>query len=248
MLFNGRNFFSGTAVIMEKKSAKNKQSENHRLNAGRDVVRLIDALDKAYPDAHCSLDFRSPLQLLIATILSAQCTDKRVNMVTPVLFKRYKTATDFAAAKPKELEEIIRSTGFFRNKSKNIIACCQKISADFGGRVPDDMEDLITLPGVARKTANVVLYNAYGKNEGIAVDTHVTRVAARLGLTVSDKPPVIEQDLMKIIPRDQWGHFSHLLIELGRDKCKAPVPDCQPCTLKKLCPWYIEIIQPDSVR
>lgn len=134
--------------------------------------------------------------------------------------------------------KMIRSTGFFRNKSKNIIACCQKIVADFQGRVPDKMEDLITLPGVARKTANVVLYNAYGKNEGIAVDTHVTRVAKRLALTDSEVPPVIEKDLMKIVPCDKWGHFSHLLIELGRDKCKAPQPDCPPCPLKVFCPWY----------
>ncbi len=223
---------------MEKKPVKNKLSKNAGDTAAKSIDSLIAALDKLYPDAHCSLIFKNPLQLLVATILSAQCTDKRVNMVTPALFEKYRTAADLAGAEPEELMKMIRSTGFFRNKSKNIIACCQKIVADFQGRVPDRMEDLITLPGVARKTANVVLYNAYGKNEGIAVDTHVTRVAKRLGLTDSEVPPVIEKDLMKIVPRDKWGHFSHLLIELGRDKCKAPQPDCPPCPLKVFCPWY----------
>lgn len=189
-----------------------------------------------YPDAHCALDFTTPYQLLVATILSAQCTDKRVNMVTPALFKKYKTPKAMAVANPEELEEMIKSTGFFRNKTKSLLGMSTAVVERHGGRIPDEMEDLVKLPGVGRKTANVVLGNAFGKNEGVVVDTHVGRVSARLGLTKNTDPVKVEQDLMQLFPRENWTLLSHLLIEHGRRICDARRPKCEECFLNDLCP------------
>ena len=183
-----------------------------------------------------ALKHKEPLQLLVATILSAQCTDERVNKVTKDLFKKYKKTQDYAKAKQAVFEKEIRSTGFYRNKAKNIIATAKKIGGDFGGKVPDTMEELITLPGVARKTANIVLFHAYGKNEGIAVDTHVKRVSGRLGLTDKTDPQKIEQDLIKLFEKDKWGHVSNLLIAHGRKICDARKPLCPECPAKRICP------------
>jgi endonuclease III len=201
----------------------------------RRANRIRAALTTLYPDVHCALEHQTPLQLLIATILSAQCTDVRVNMVTPALFAKYKTAADFASAKPKELESMIASTGFFRNKAKNIIECCKMLEDKHNGEVPDNLEDLVVLPGVGRKTANVVLGNAFGI-PGITVDTHVGRLSRRLGLTDQDDPVKVEQDLMKLIPEADWTMFSHRLIFHGRQVCAARKPNCAACTLSKLCP------------
>jgi len=195
-------------------------------------VRLVEH----YPDAHCALDFKSPFQLLVATILSAQCTDKRVNMVTPALFKRYRTPAALAAAKPEELEEIIKSTGFFRNKTKSLLGMSNAVAERHGGKIPDTMDELVKLPGVGRKTANVVLGNAYDKNEGVVVDTHVGRVSKRLGLTRQTDPVKVEQDLMKLFPSDRWTMLSHLLIEHGRRICEARRPKCESCFLSDICP------------
>ena len=200
------------------------------------VVQLVKVLPEVYPGAHCELDFKNPLQLLIATILSAQCTDKRVNMVTPALFKKYRTAKDYANALQTELENAIRSTGFFRNKAKSIRAATSTIDKKFGGKVPDSMEELRELPGVGRKTANVVLGNAFGINEGIVVDTHVIRLSQRLGLTKQKDPEKIEQDLMKLVAREHWANWSHWLIWHGRRRCYARKPDCGQCEIFRLCP------------
>ncbi len=197
---------------------------------------IYDRLAKHYPDAHCALDFKTPFQLLVATILSAQCTDKRVNMVTPALFKRYRTAAALAAANPEELEELIKSTGFFRNKSKSLIGMSAAVAERHGGRIPDELDALVKLPGVGRKTANVVLGNAYDKNEGVVVDTHVGRVSARLGLTKETDAVKIEQDLMRLFPRDRWTMLAHLLIEHGRTICDARRPKCEMCFLNDVCP------------
>jgi len=199
------------------------------------ISKLVTALRKTYPDAHCELNFTTPLELLIATILSAQCTDKRVNMVTPALFARFKTAADYAAAPPAELERMIQSTGFFRNKAKAIQAACWEIADKHGGRVPDTMEALTALHGVGRKTANVILGNAYNKSEGVVVDTHVIRLSQRIGLTRQKTPEKIEADLMKLVPREQWTMFSHWLIWHGRRRCYARGPECEPCELARLC-------------
>jgi len=196
---------------------------------------IVAALHRVYPTAHCELDFGKPLQLLIATILSAQCTDKRVNMVTPELFKRYKTAKDFAEAPQEDLEKVIQSTGFFRSKAKSIRAACADIVEKHGGEVPQTMGELTALHGVGRKTANVVLGNAFGKNEGVVVDTHVSRLSQRFGLTKQTTPEKIELDLMKLIPRDNWADFSHWLIWHGRRRCYARKPDCAGCEIQKLC-------------
>jgi endonuclease-3 len=193
-------------------------------------------LPKAYPNAHCELDFKTPLQLLVATILSAQCTDKRVNLVTPALFARYRSAKDFAGAKPSELEKAIQSTGFFRNKAKSIRAAAAVIESDHKGKVPKTMAELKALPGVGRKTANVVLGNAFAVNEGIVVDTHVARLSERLGLTKEKNPEKIERDLMKLISREHWTDWSHWLIWHGRRRCFARKPDCRNCEVLKLCP------------
>jgi endonuclease-3 len=200
------------------------------------VQALVKAFPKVYPDAHCELDFKTPLQLLVATILSAQCTDKRVNLVTPALFARYRSAKEFAAAQPEELEKAIQSTGFFRNKAKSIRAAAAAIERNHRGKVPKTMAELHALPGVGRKTANVVLGNAYNVNEGIVVDTHVARLSGRLGLTKENNPEKIERDLMKLVPREHWTNWSHWLIWHGRRRCFARKPDCRNCEVLKLCP------------
>ena len=200
------------------------------------VAQLLKAWPKIYPGAHTELNFKNPLELLIATILSAQCTDKRVNMVTPALFKKYRSAKDYANAPQAELENAIKSTGFFRSKTKSIRGATSRIATKFGGKVPDSMEELRELPGVGRKTANVVLGNAFGINEGIVVDTHVIRLSRRLGLTKQKDPEKIEQDLMKLVPRECWAIWSHWLIWHGRRRCYARKPDCANCEVFKLCP------------
>jgi endonuclease-3 len=200
------------------------------------VKQLIDRFQEIYPKAHCELAHSNPLELLISTILSAQCTDKRVNLVTGPLFKRWRTAADFAQAPPAELEEAIKSTGFFRNKARNIQACCQALVQKYGGQVPSTMEELTALNGVGRKTANVVLGDAFGINCGVVVDTHVARLAYRLGLSARKDPAKIEQDLMRLLPRDQWAMFSHWLIWHGRRRCYARKPDCPHCEVGPLCP------------
>jgi len=202
----------------------------------RVVKAILPILRQTYPSAKCSLDFGNPLQLLVATILSAQCTDVRVNMTTPELFRKYPTVQDFAALKPEAIEPDIKSTGFFRNKSKSLVGAAKKIVSDFGGHVPDNMDDLLSLPGVARKTANVVLGTWFHKNDGVVVDTHVQRISRRLELTKSDDPKSIEQDLIKLIPQPQWTLFSHWLIWHGRRRCDARKPDCANCEIQKLCP------------
>lgn len=197
----------------------------------------IDALlRQLYPKAAIALGFKSDFQLLVAVILSAQTTDVGVNKVTPILFDRYPTPAALAAADPTEVEEIVHPTGFFRNKTKNIMGAAQRIVAEFDGRVPDTMEDLLTLPGVARKTANIVLYNAFGKAEGIAVDTHVFRLAHRLGFTAEEDPNKVERDLMALFPREEWGALTYRLIEHGRAICDAKRPICGQCVLSELCP------------
>ena len=200
------------------------------------VAQLLKVLPQVYPGAHCELDFHNPLQLLVATILSAQCTDKRVNMVTPALFKKYRTAKDYADAPQGEFENAIKSTGFYRNKTKSIRAAMRAIAEEHGGKVPDTMEKLRELPGVGRKTANVVLGNAFEKNEGIVVDTHVIRLSQRLGLTKQKDAEKIERDLMKLIPRQRWTDWSHWLIWHGRRRCYARKPDCSQCKIFRLCP------------
>jgi len=197
---------------------------------------ILRRLRTAYPEVRCALRHDNPLQLLVATILSAQCTDARVNLVTPALFKRYRTAVDFATAPSAELESLIRSTGFFRNKARSIRNCCQGIAAKHGGKVPDTLAELIQLDGIGRKTANVVLGVAYGKAEGIVVDTHVMRLSRRLGLTRQTTPERIEQALIKVVPKRDWIDFSHLLIWHGRKRCTARRPDCILCEVADLCP------------
>jgi endonuclease-3 len=213
---------------------------NKRASAALDLRRsqarkVLHGLATLYPDAHCALHYQNPLQLLIATILSAQCTDVRVNMVTPALFARYPDAQAFADADPKELETMIQSTGFFRNKAKNIIACCKEIVEKHGGKVPGTMEELNPLPGIGRKTANVVLGNAFGV-PGITVDTHVGRLSLRLGLTEEEDPTKVERDLMELLPAKEWTMFSHRMIFHGRHVCFARKPNCVGCGLTKFCP------------
>lgn len=198
--------------------------------------KIFDALDKAYPKATTALEHDDPWQLLVATILSAQCTDKRVNMVTPCLFAKYRRVSDFAKARQGDLEQVIRSTGFYRNKARNIIGAAKIIEASFHGKVPETMEELVTLPGVARKTANIVLFHSFGKNEGIAVDTHVTRVSGRLGFTGQTDPVMIEKDLMGLFDRRKWGPLTNIIISHGRNICGARDPKCSSCPVKKLCP------------
>ena len=200
------------------------------------VKKIIAGLKKTYPDAHCELNYSNPLELLIATILSAQCTDKRVNLVTADLFKKYHSAADYAAAPTSELEQAIKTTGFFRNKTKSIKTAAQAIVERHGGKVPRTMEELLTLGGVGRKTANVVLGNAFAVNVGLVVDTHVARLSQRLGLTREKDPQKIEQQLMAIVPQDEWTLFSHWLIWHGRRRCYARAPDCPNCEIKALCP------------
>lgn len=200
------------------------------------IQAILAELHRLYPDARCSLNFSNPLELLIATQLSAQCTDERVNMVTTDLFSKYCHVEDYARVSQEELEQDIRSTGFYRNKARNIRAAAQRIITDFGGEVPRTMAELLTLPGVARKTANVVLGNAFGIVEGIVVDTHVGRLVRRFGWTINEDPVKVEQDLMKIVPREDWLNLSHMLIYHGRAICLARKPLCEECALNDLCP------------
>jgi len=200
------------------------------------VVKIIGILEREYPHIRTALFFETPLQILVATILSAQCTDERVNRLTPALFRKYPDAEAFAKADRAELEKDIRPTGFFRNKAKSIIGAAAKIVSDFGGRVPDTMAELIRLPGVARKTANIVLSSAYRKAEGIAVDVHVKRLSGRLGLSKQENPEKIERDLMEIVPKKHWLDFNYLLVNHGRKTCPARKPKCPECKLAKLCP------------
>jgi endonuclease-3 len=197
---------------------------------------ILKALRKLYPEAHCELDFKTPLELLVATILSAQCTDKRVNLVTRPLFAKYKRAQDYARAELGELEAAVRSTGFYRSKAKAIKETAQTLVSDFGGKVPATMEELVTLRGVSRKTANVVLGTAYGKAEGIVVDTHVKRLAFRMGLSDEQDPAKIERDLMASLPKADWIDFGHAMVWHGRRLCKALSPDCPGCPLNGICP------------
>lgn len=200
------------------------------------IDEIIKILRKCYPRSRTALRFETPLQILVATVLSAQCTDEKVNQITPSLFQKYKTPEDFASADQKMLEKEIKPTGFFRNKAKSIINASRKIVEDFGGAVPDNMEELVTLPGVARKTANIVLSSAFKKTEGIAVDTHVRRLSQRLGLSREKDPDKIERDLMRIVPKKDWLDFNYLLINHGRKVCQARKPNCLSCQLELLCP------------
>jgi len=199
------------------------------------VAKILQHLDDLYPDVTCELNFKTPFQLLVSTILSAQCTDKRVNMVTPGLFKKYPTIRDFAAVNQDELAQDIRSTGFFNNKAKSIIGAARKLLADFDGKLPQTMEEMLTIPGAARKTANVVLGTAYGIASGIVVDTHVQRIARRLDLAKEKTPEKIEQQLMKIIPKERWILFSHQMIHHGRQLCFARNPKCAQCPIEPIC-------------
>lgn len=206
------------------------------LPATERLPQILTGLRAAHPDAKCALVHENALQLLVATILSAQCTDERVNMVTPELFKRYPNAQALADADSEELEAIIHSTGFFRQKAKSIQGAARRLVEAFGGEVPAEMDELLTLPGVARKTANVVLGVAFGKAEGVVVDTHVRRLSGRLGLSSEDDPAKIERDLMALVPRSDWIDLSHLLIHHGRKVCQARKPDCAHCTIADVCP------------
>jgi endonuclease-3 len=197
--------------------------------------RIVRLLAREYPDAHCALNHETPLQLLVATILSAQCTDARVNLVTPALFARYPDAKAFATADARDLEAAIQSTGFFRNKARNIRACCQTLVERHGGEVPGTMEELVPLAGVGRKTANVILGNAFGV-PGITVDTHVGRLSRRMGLTTETDPEKVERDLMQLIPKKEWTQFSHRMIFHGRQVCHAREPRCDDCVVAKVCP------------
>jgi len=204
--------------------------------ANKRIKEIIKLLHKAYPDSHTALYYKNPFQILVATILAAQCTDKRVNTITPHLFKKYRSASGFARANQHTLEQEIHSTGFYRNKAKNIIAASKRIVETYKGRVPDTMEDLITLPGVMRKTANIVLSCGYKKAEGIAVDTHVRRLSQRIGLTTENDPNKIERDLMEIVPKKDWIDFNYMLVTHGREVCSARKPLCPECVVKQLCP------------
>ena len=200
------------------------------------AAKIIELLERQHADAHIALSFKNPLELLVSTVLSAQTTDERVNIVTKTLFQKYKTAEDYANADLSELEKDIHATGFYHNKAKNIKATCRILVEKHSGKVPGTMEELLEFPGVARKTANIVLYNAFGITAGIAVDTHVHRLAQRLGLTENENQDKIEQDLMRLVPKDQWMHLTDLLIFHGRRICTAKKPNCTECTLNKICP------------
>jgi endonuclease-3 len=220
--------------MLTRKPAAKKQPQRGDLAPDR-VTAILKALDEAYPDAVCALTHRTPWELLVATILSAQCTDVRVNLVTPELFRRFPTPQKMAKASLPELEELIRTTGFYRNKAKSIQGAARKIVADFAGQVPQTLAELITIPGAARKTANVVLGVSFGKAEGVVVDTHVFRIARRLGLAKGDTPEKVEQELMRILPQSRWIDFSHQLIHHGRLVCDTRKPKCDRCTLEQLC-------------
>jgi len=210
-----------------------REAQAHRKERTR---HIIEALDRTYPEAHCELNHRTPLELLVATILSAQCTDKQVNIVTADLFKKYRTTSDYASSTQEALEHDLRRLGFFRSKARNIRACCQALLDRHGGEVPKRMEELVELGGVGRKTANVVLGTAFGINVGVVVDTHVGRLSSRLGLTRHIQPEKVELDLMSLVPPAQWTQFSHWLIWHGRRRCSARKPDCGDCEIRELCP------------
>jgi endonuclease-3 len=222
-----------------KSSAKPAAKQSARISRGdlapERIAAILKALDEAYPNAVCALTHRTPWELLVATILSAQCTDVRVNMVTPELFKRFPTPATMAKAKLPELEDLIRTTGFFRNKAKSIKGAAEKIVKEFGGKVPETLDELITIPGAARKTANVVLGVSFGKAEGVVVDTHVFRIAHRLDLAKGDTAQKVEQELMQVLPQDRWISFSHQVIHHGRQVCIARNPKCNRCNLEQLC-------------
>lgn len=218
---------AGTAEVRRKSGGKSPKPRN---------TEILSRLKALYPDARCALQHRNAYELLCATILSAQCTDARVNLVTPSLFARYPTPFELARAEPADVEEIIKSTGFFRNKTKSLIGMAQALVADHGGEVPRTMEELRRLPGVGRKTANVILGNAFNVNEGVTVDTHVARLSGLLGLSRQEDPAKIEEDLMRLFPREDWGLLSHLLIFHGRQVCIARRPRCGDCVLAQLCP------------
>ncbi|MDQ6831315.1 MAG: endonuclease III [Gemmatimonadota bacterium] len=224
------------AMVITKQPVAKRAATRRRGRPPADVGAHVDALYKAYPDAHCSLDHRSPFELLVATILSAQCTDARVNMVTPALFARFPTPAALADAKQEDVEQLIKSAGFFRSKAKSLIGMANALVARHGGEVPRTMDELTKLPGVGRKTANVILGNAFGLNEGIVVDTHVTRLSQRLGWTKETDAVKIEQALIPLVPRDRWTMVSHLLIDHGRAICDARAPRCGECFLAKVCP------------
>jgi endonuclease-3 len=230
--------FSGRTVDVPNRrkpmaARRKRESLETRRTRAREIVRR---LHDAYPDSRCSLTHENAYQLLTATILSAQCTDERVNMVTPALFRRYPTAEDLAGARQDELEEMIRPTGFYRNKTKSLLGMAHAVVERHAGRIPETMEELVELPGVGRKTANVVLGNVFAKAVGVVVDTHVTRLSGRLGLTRERDPVRIEQDLMKLIPTEQWTDLAHLFIDHGRAICRAPTPRCELCLLSDICP------------
>jgi len=224
-------FSSLATSVLNPKVLKKKLSA--KATRAKELVLRLPAI---YPEAHCELDYSNPLELLVATILSAQCTDVRVNQVTKPLFQRCRSVVDFAAIRQEELEELIRPTGFYRNKARNIRGAAAALLRDHNGEVPRDLDSLAALPGVGRKTANVVLGNAFGKNEGVVVDTHVGRLSRRLGLTRHTDPVKVERDLMGLIPQDLWCDFSHWLIWHGRRRCRARKPDCASCELRDLCP------------
>jgi endonuclease-3 len=227
------------AILPTREASKQRAKATRRVDPARlhaHATEVFEALSTLYPDAHCELDYQNAFQLLVATILSAQCTDRRVNMVTPVLFERYPDPPTLAAARQEDVEDIIRSTGFFRNKARNLIAMAGAVVDRHGGEVPASMEELVRLPGVGRKTANVVLGNACGINEGVVVDTHVQRLSARLGLTKETDPEKIERVLMDLFERDRWTLLSHLLIWHGRRVCDARKPRCGECVLATICP------------
>jgi endonuclease-3 len=226
---------SEAKVKRAEKSAGAKPPKGCNPVAPERVREIQKRLDATYPNVTCALQHQSAWELLVATILSAQCTDERVNKTTPDLFRKYPTLEAFAALKPEQLEPDVRSTGFFRNKSKSVVGAAKKIVSDFGGQVPSEMEELLTLPGVARKTANVVLGTWFGKNEGVVVDTHVYRISRRLELTTNTDPNKIEQDLMRVIRRERWTSFSHQVIWHGRRLCTARSPECVDCPLENLC-------------
>lgn len=210
------------------------------------AAEIVRRLKKRYPDAHCALEHSNAFELLVATILSAQCTDERVNIVTATLFRKYRSPEDYLSVSQQELETDIHSTGFFRNKAKNIKAACDRIVNVYGGEVPNSMEEILTLGGVARKTANVVLGNAFGIPSGVVVDTHVSRLSQRLGLTDAKQPEKIEADLMALIPMKHWIMFPHWMIFHGRQVCQARKPKCGECVLSDLCPYFAEISAQDA--
>ena len=227
--------FTSALPGRQAKAGRSRPSKSYNPTSPERIAEILKRLDQLYPDVTCALTHKDAWQLLVATILSAQATDVRVNMVTPEIFRKYPTVQDFAKLEPEQLEPDIRSTGFFRNKSKSVVGAAQKIVNDFGGQVPENMHDLLTLPGVARKTANVVLGTWFKKSEGVVVDTHVHRISRRLELTKNEDPKKIEEDLMRVIPREKWTLFSHQIIWHGRKLCFARSPQCADCLLENLC-------------